>query len=921
MRTARRLLRRIRSLWRTRRDEARLQAEIEEHLAMQTADNIRSGMSPVEARRQAFLKFGGVAPITESYREQKGLPSLEALIQDARYGLRRLRMAPAFTITTNLTLALGIGATTSIFTLVHAVLLKSLPVQNPAELYRVGKEARCCYLGGYSQDKEFSLVSYELYRYLRDHAQGFRELAAFPAGEPLFGVRRAGNGEAAQSYPGEFVSGNYFTTFGIRAYAGRMLANEDDKPGARPTAVMSYRLWQERYAGDPSVIGGVFNLNDKPITVVGIAPPGFFGDALRPNPPDFYLPLNTEPVVQADTDLDKPVHWLELIGRIRPGSRPESVEAEMRVALKQWLLSHWGDMSPDERAKFPVQTLYLSPGGAGTTGMREHYAQWLRILMAITVSVLLIVCASVANLMLVRGMERRRQTSLSMALGAGVSRIVRQPVLESILLSCGGGAAGLAVAFAGARLILRFAFPSLPGLAGVPIDASPSIPVLLFAFVTSLATGLLFGIAPAWMATRVDPIEALRGTGRSTHRTGSLPRKALVIFQAAISLVLLTASGLLTSALHRLETQDFGFEQERRTVASFNARFAGYQTTQLPVLYQRLHDSIATIPGVSSVALCLYAPQKGGGWGAEIQVDGRPDEGSPDERYAGWDRVSAGYFETTGNPIFRGRGITQEDTAATRGVAVINQAFARKFFPNQDPIGRRFRSTAGASREIVEVVGIAKDARYLPVNLDRPVAPFFFLPEAQADYSQRRLGSLFMNDIVVVTTPGATVTNDRLRHAVATVDPNLTVISIRALKDQVEGVFTQQRLIARLSSFFGILSLVLASIAVYGVTAYNAGLRTTEIGVRMALGATRGQVLRLVLGGAGVLIAIGLAIGLPISWATARLLESQLYGMNPYSPVVTVGAVLALGLPALVASFVPALRASSILPVDALRSE
>jgi len=858
----------------------------------------------------------------EGYREQRGLPFLETLIQDTRHALRRLRMAPAFTIATVLTLALGIGATTSIFTLVHAVMLKSLPVESPGELYRLGKETHCCAMGGLSQDKEFSLVSYDLYKYLRDNTRGFSELAAFPSYDQLFGVRRAGGSEAAQSYPGEFVSGNYFIMFGIRAYAGRALTAGDDQAGAAPVAVMSYRLWQQRYGSDPSVIGAVFNVDDKPFTVVGITPPGFFGDTLSGTPPDLFLPLNTQPFVESDADLNKyDTHWLELIGRIQPGAKPASIEAEMRVGLKQWLLSHWGEMSANDRAKFPDQTLFLSPGGAGIASMREQYEHWLQILMTVTGFVLLIVCANVANLMLVRGMERRRQTSLSMALGARAARLVRQPLIESILLSLFGGAAGLGIAFAGTRLILHFAFPSSPGLAGVPISASPSMPVLLFAFITSLATGVAFGIAPAWMATRVDPMEALRGASRSTVRTGSIPRKTLVVLQAALSLVLLSAAGLLTAALQSLENQNFGFQQDRRVVATIDPRLAGYRPGQLSPLYRRIHDSIAGIPGVSSVALCLYSPQSArAGWGTGVWVDGHPVPGPRDDNFASWDRVTAGYFDVIGNPIVKGRGMSGQDTSASQKVAVIDEAFARKFFRNEDPIGKHFGWKPDASREF-EVVGVAKDARYLTYNRDRLHIPFFFLPEAQADYTQTNLGSLFLHEIVILSKPGASLSVARVSQAMASADQNLPIISIRTLREQVANQFTQQRLIARLTSFFGLLSLVLASIGLYGVTAYNAGRRVSEIGVRMALGADRGDIVRLVLRGAFGLILFGLFIGLPLTFAAGRFLGNQLYGMNPYNPVVTIAAVVTLGLSALAASLIPALRASLISPLEALREE
>lgn len=921
MRTLRRFLKRLTS-WATRaQDEDRLRIEIEEHLALQTADNIRSGLPPAEARRQAVLKFGGVEAMKDSYRDQRGLPLVETLIQDTRYALRRLRMAPAFTTATILTLALGIGATTAIFTLVHAVLLKSLPVVRPAELYRLGKVPTCCYQGGYSQDTEFSLVSYDLYRYLRDHTEGFSELAAFPAVGLLFGVRRSGSPEPAQTYPGEFVSGNYLSMFGITAFAGRTFTDQDDRADAPPVAVMSYRLWQQRYGSDPSVIGAVFNLNERPFTVVGITPPGFFGDTLRSAPPDFFLPLNTEPFVQTDADLKKyDLHWLELIGRIRPGAAPASIEAEMRVELKQWLRSHWGEMSPGDRAKFPDQTLFLRPGGAGIASMREKYERWLQILMTVTGFVLLIVCANVANLMLVRGMERRQQISLSMALGARASRLVSQPLAESILLSLFGGVAGLAVAFWGTRMILHFAFPSSPGLAGVPISASPSMPVLLFAFVLSLVTGAGFGIAPAWMATRVDPIEALRGASRVTARAGSFPRKALVVFQAALSLVLLSAAGLLTASLQNLENQDFGFEQGRRLVATMNPKLAGYRPGQLPQLYRRIHDSISSIPGVSSVALCNYSPQSGGAWGAGVWVDGHPAPGPKSDNSSAWDRVTAGYLDVIGTPILAGRGITAQDTATSRNVAVINEAFARKFFPNEDPIGKHFGNTAETSRQF-EVVGVTKDARYLTFGLDQPIGPFYFLAEAQAEYTRVNLGSLFLHDIVILSRPGANPSIARVRQAMAAVDSGMPIISIRTLEEQVAAQFAQQRLIARLTSFFGILSLVLASIGLYGVTAYNAGRRINEVGVRMALGANRGHVVRLVVRGAFALILFGLLIGLPLTLAAGRFLGSQLYGTSPFNAAVTLGAVLALGLSALAASLVPAVRASLISPVEALRAE
>jgi len=690
---------------------------------------------------------------------------------------------------------------------------------------------------------------------------------------------------------------------------------------------MSYRLWQQRYGSDPSVVGALFNLDNRPFTIVGITPPGFFGDKLRSIPPDFFLPLNTEPVVGAAADPnDVATHWLDMIGRIRPGADPKAIEADMRVELKQWLRSHWADMSANDRANFPEQTLFLAPGGAGITAMRDEYEHWLEILMLVSSFVLLIVCANVANLMLVRGMERRQQTSLSMALGAQAWRLVRQALTECLLLSIAGGAAGLAVAYAGTRLILRFAFPHIAGMGAVPISASPSMPVLLFAFGVSTIAGIVFGIAPAWTATRMDPIEALRGASRSTARTGSLPRKTLVVFQAALSLVLLAASGLLTAALRNLENQHFGFAQDRRTIARIDPTLAGYHADQLTTLYRRIRDSLSSLPGVSDVAVAMYSPLSGNNWGAGVWVDGKPLPGPHDDTLAFWDRVTAGYFDAIGTRIIEGRGITEQDTATSQPVAVINQAFARKYFKQQDPVGKYFGRTEMQSSRVYQIVGVTEDARYLDSSLDKPAGPFFFLPEPQHDVAPNTgtdtdPGSHFLHDIVIVTRPGVRLTSAQVRQGVASVDPSLPIISIQTLAEQVDGQFRQQRLIARLTSFFGILSLVLASIGLYGVTAYNAGRRVSEIGVRMALGATRAQVAALVLRGAFALVAAGLLVGFPLALAAGRYLGSQLYGLNPYDPAVIVAAVLTLGLSALVASLIPAVRASLASPSEALRTE
>jgi predicted permease len=455
------------------------------------------------------------------------------------------------------------------------------------------------------------------------------------------------------------------------------------------------------------------------------------------------------------------------------------------------------------------------------------------------------------------------------------------------------------------------------------------MPVLLFAFCVSLVAAVAFGVAPAWMTTRVDPIEALRGVSRSTARTGALPRKMLVVFQAALSLVLLAASGLLTTAVHRLENQRFGFLQEQRTIVRIDPGLVDYQPNQFTILYDRIRASLSTIPGLAAAAICQYSPLSGNNWASSVWVDGRPAPG-PDadkvENMVYWDRVTPGYFSAIGTQIIEGRGISEEDTATSQHVAVVNEAFAKKYFNNENPIGQYFgRPELGSSRNY-KIVGVAQDARYLDFDFDKPIVPFFFLAEAQHDVvaktgADSNPGSHHLHDIILVERPGATVSAAEIRQVIISVDPRLPIESIRTLREQVSGQFRQQRLIAYLSSIFGILSLVLASIGLYGVTAYNVGRRTNEIGVRLALGATPAQAAALIIRGAFVLVAIGLVVGFPLALAAGHFLGSQLYGLNPYDPAAILLALVTLSLSTLIAALVPALRASCISPSEALRAE
>ena len=505
------------------------------------------------------------------------------MLADLREALRQLRKAPGITTTAVITLTLGIGATTAIFTLVHQVMLKSLPVTKPDELWRIGDKVRCCNWGGYTQgdDGDFSLFSWEAYKNFRAHTPEFIDLAALQAGNAPLGVRKEGSRAQADTRNGEYVSGNFFRTFGVQPWIGRLMTDADDREGAPPVAVMSFRIWHEKYGADPSVVGGTYQINGNPFTVIGVAAPGFYGAKLAGwGMPDIWLPLTTEPLIDGKTArLKRPNgNFLDLIGRVRPGVNPKSLEAKLKVELHDWLASHVPDMEPGEKQLWRQQSLHLIPGGAGVAAMRDEYQEGLRLLLIAAGCVLLVACANLANLMLARGLKDRAQTSIRVALGASRGRLVRKVLVESMLLAVIGGVLGIGVAYAGTRMIVYLAFHIGGPNNYVPIDATPSWPILLFTLVVSVLTGVLFGIAPAWMTSHTDPADALRGTGRAIGAGRSWVQKSLVIAQIAVSVVLLSAAALLGQSLRNLEHQNFGFETQDRYIAWINPNVRQLQT-------------------------------------------------------------------------------------------------------------------------------------------------------------------------------------------------------------------------------------------------------------------------------------------------------------------------------------------------------
>ena len=842
-------------------------------------------------------------------------------MKDIRYALRQFAAAPVFTATVVLTLALGIGATTAIFTLVHAVLLNSLPVTKPSELYRVGDIENCCVNGGLQDD--WSLFSYDKYKTFRDNTEGFSELAAFQSGGDLIGVRRSGTSQPAQSMRSEYVSGNYFTMFGIGPYAGRVFTPDDDRKGASPVAVISYRAWQQKFGGDRTLVGSSVSMNGQPFTIIGIAPSGFFGDRLE-NPAAFWIPINAEPLINGPSSiLDFPQQdWLDVIGRISPGADPKKIGAHMQVELQQWLLSPIAKLQPEEAALVPKQMLRLAPGGAGVQMLRDQYESGLRLLMWISALVLAIACANVANLMLVRATNRKLQTSIRAALGAPATRQVRQVLTESLVLAALGGIAGVALAFAGTRIILRLAFQDTY----VAIHASPSLPVLAFTFGVAMLTGVLFGVAPAWITAKTAPADALRGAGRATRNTGGWAQKSLVIAQAALSLVLLSAAGLLTQSLRNMQSQNFGFETPNRYILHFDPQMAGYKPAQLEALYRQLHESLGALPGVSQVSFSLYSPMEGDNWGETVYIEGQPAP-PPDSNVnqTSWVRVSAGYFETLGIKIVQGRSFNEQDSPSAQRVAVVNRTFAKHFFKDDNPLGKHFGDLGMKYAGQFEIVGVTEDTQYREPT--RKIPAMFFLPASQAVvYDDPRFvtfedRSHYLNAIELKTAGKLPGLEPAVRRALADVNPDLAVIDFTTFGAQVDNNFSQQAMIVKLTSLFGFLALILASIGLYGVTAYSVERRTNEIGIRMALGADRVHVLALVLRGALLQMAIALVIGIPITIAAGRAMAAQLFGVKPYDPRILLLTTVVLVIAAFLAAVIPARRAATLDPIRALRVE
>lgn len=837
----------------------------------------------------------------------------DSLLKDIRFGLRGLLRRPAFTIVALVILALGIGANTAIFTLINAVVLKPLPVTKPEELVLFNDSPS---EGTRTSDGDIAagrrdLFSYPEYRYFREHNGSFQELSAFRSGESRISVRRtdAQSGEAAQRASGHLVSGNYFTVLGVNAMQGRVLTNEDDSPAAQPAAVISNAYWKQKLSGDTQIVGKNILLNGTAFTIVGVIPPEFFGTRVRRSP-DFWLPLAFQPQIELRKSYleDKNVSWLNLIGRLKPGIQLARAQTGVNVDLQQFLTEQSGSQLSDEsRAAIQSSYVSLAPGARGLSGLRFFYSQALRMLMVIVALVLLIACANVGNLLLSRAAARQAEISLRQALGASRGRLVRQLLTESLLLAVIGGVAGILVAQWGVSLLVtRLAATS-------PLDVKPDASVLLFTLGISLVSGVLFGIAPALRATKADLTSALKEKSTQGRKGRFNLGSALVVAQVAVSLILLVGAGLFARSLIKLQQEDLGFNRDNVLLASVDTRLAGYKPAELSVVYRQLYDRLSALPNVRSTTLASYSPMAGTSTNSTVTVRGYTPNKNENMNVADI-FIGPNFAETLGVPLLMGREIGLHDTATSAKVGVVNQSFAQAYFHDQNPIGRRITFEEDSDKDDFEIVGVIGDSKYdsAKEQPDRAV----FRPILQVEDQQA-----FANVFELRTLGDPLSLSAEVRAAVAQVNDKLPILNITSLRIQTDDALKQEKLIAQLVSFFGLLGLLLSCVGLYGIMAHAVVRRTNEIGIRMALGAERRNIIWMVLKESLLLVAIGLIIGIPAAWAAAHLISSQLFGLKPSDPLTLLTAVTLLTLVAALAGYLPARRASRVNPLVALRYE
>jgi len=889
-------LARLISLLSRKQREREFAEELESHLAMHVEDNLRAGMSPEEARRQALIKLGGVTFTQELYREQRGVPMLETFWQDLRYGARMLLKTPGFTAVAALSLALGIGANTAIFSVADKVLFRKLPVEEPERLIVVTASR------GQGVSSTFGYPDFADYRARNEVFEG---LVCYT--QRALTLSEGGQAERIQ---GMLVSGNYFTALRVLPAQGRGFLPEEDKTrGTHPVIVLGYGLWQRRFGADPGLLGKSVNLNGYNFTVVGVAPPEFTG-AVPGIAPDVYVPIMMQGQVMPAWKIDPlfgPLSrsissWLEILGRLKPGVSREQAAAAMTTLGSQIARANPNaDGTPRVEPKF-----VLEDGSRGNTSLLRDLRFPLQMLMATVGLILLIACANVANLMLARAGARHKEIAVRLAVGAGRRRLIRQLLTESILLSTLGGGAGLALAASISGLLVSFTPTN--NFSTLTLDNRLDWRVLGFTLAVSLLTGILFGLAPAMKASRPDLVSALKDETTllgNQERRLSL-RNLLVVGQVALSVIVLVGAGLCVRSLQNLQAIDAGFDAAKVLVMSTDVTLSGYEKERGLRFYSELLERMKLLRGVEAVSLGFLIPL-GGGVNSKPQVAGYTPKPGEDMSFD-YNTIGPDYFRTMKIPLLQGREFGQPDVASAPQVVIINETAARRFWLGQSPIGERL---SFKREEFREIVGVVKDSKYSRLNEE--ARPAVYVPFAQ-DYR----GNMAVH-VRTTGEPGTMLA--AVRQQVQALDANLPVYNVRTLEEQKNNSLYTSRLAATLLTVFGLLALGLAAVGLYGVMAYAVNRRRREIGIRLALGAQGRDVLRQVLLEGMFLVTVGLALGLGGAVAATRLVKGFLYDVTATDPVSFAGAALLLAGVSLLACWIQARRATKVDPLVALRCE
>lgn len=850
---------------------------------------------------------------------------MSSLAQDVRYGFRMLAKTPAFTAVAVLTLALGIGANASIFSLIDALLIQKLPVADPAGLYLMGEARNWGFTSG--MPESYQLFSYPLYKFLRAQDSAFSAMLAVQSTQTDLSVLAPG-AASAQVAHGKVVSGNYFDVLGVKPFAGRLFSDRDDTPEAsQPLVVLSHRFWKLHVGADPAIVGKSIRVNAAPYIVIGVAPPEFFGEIVESDPADMWFPIAMQPQLMQTRSLlaSEDVNWLQIIGRLRPGTSREQAQSQTTGLLRGYLPSALGNIHvPGLDKMIQRARVDVTPCAEGISHLRARYSTPLHLLMGMVGLILLLACINIANLLLARAAVRNREMSLRVALGASRARMIRQLLTESLLLALAGGSVGLLLARWMSSALVSLAFGSDRYF---PATAILSPAVFGFSAAVCIATGILFGLVPAFRASRANLNDVLRSNMLGASAApGSMFAlgNILVSSQIALSLVLMVSAGLLLRSLSRLEKQDFGFEHEHVLIASLNPHLAGYKPEQLPAVYDQTLARVKALPGVQDASLSLYSPLDGNQWSSNFLADPLSSGASPRQDNSWWLRVTPDYFQTLGIQLKEGRVLTDADGPGAEKVVVVNEAFAHKFFNGEIPIGRRIGWVGTPSQ--MQVVGMIRDAKAEDAHIESQPMVFFPMFQRSGNLSQFETArvqseSMYASALEIRVSGDPLSIANALQVELGRAVPELPVIRIRSFDQQIARSLTQERLITNLAAGFGALALMIASIGVYGLMAYSVGRRTREIGVRMAIGAARSGILQMILREGATLAAIGIAIGLAGSFGAAKLVASQLYGTTPNDAETFVVAGAVLAIVAMAACMVPALRATKVDPMIALRDE